>query len=119
MQPPVVRDLNSLIGTIGQSVQGQKNQIDADIIQNQQFGEAQIAGLDAKKVRAFGDIEQGSQNKGMFFSGFSPDSQARYTADTYLPALAGLQQTIAQTRSQMLQTKNQFVPGRVDSQLGN
>lgn len=104
-EAPVIRDLNGLINTIGASVNPLKQQIDADIAANQTYGDAQVAGLEAKKVRAFGDIEQGAQNKGMFFSGFSPDSQARYTADTYLPALASLQQTIAQTRSGMLKEK--------------
>jgi len=102
---PQVRDLNGLIATLTQGAQGQFNQIDSDIAANDKAGTAQVAGLDAKKTRAFGDIEQGAQNKGMFFSGFSPDSQARYTADTYLPALAQLQQTIAGTRSQLLGKK--------------
>lgn len=111
---PTVRDLNDLIATIGQSVNPMKQQIDADIAANQQYGEAQIAGLDAKKTRAFGDIEQAAQNKGMFFSGFSPDAQATYTADTYLPALASLQQTIAQTRSGLLKEKLSLDQGVFD-----
>lgn len=102
---PVVRDLNALIGTIGASVTPLKQQIDSDIAANQQYGDAQVAGLEAKKTRAFGDIEQAAQNKKMFFSGFSPDEQAKYTSDTYLPALAALQQTIAQTRSGLLKEK--------------
>lgn len=102
---PQVRDLNNLVDTLKTGAQGQFDQINADLAANDTAGAAQIAGLDAKKTRAFGDIEQGAQNKGMFFSGFSPDSQARYTADTYLPALAQLQQTIAGTRSQLLGKK--------------
>lgn len=102
---PTVRDLNGLIQTIGQSIVPLKDQIDTDIAANEKYGEAQVAGLEAKKTRAFGDIEQAAQNKGMFFSGFSPDAQATYTADTYLPALASLQQTIAQTRSGLMKEK--------------
>lgn len=102
---PQVRDLNGLISTLTQGAQGQFNQINSDIAANDAAGTAQIAGLDAKKTRAFGDITQGAQNKGMFFSGFTPDAQATYTADTYLPALAELQRTIAGTRSQLLGKK--------------
>lgn len=102
---PQVRDLNGLVDTLKAGATDQFNQINSDIAANDTAGQAQIAGLDAKKTRAFGDIEQGAQNKGMFFSGFSPDSQARYTADTYLPALASLQQTIASTRSGLLGKK--------------
>lgn len=105
---PTVRNLNDLISTIGQGVTAQKAGIDQSIIDNQTYGDAQIAGLDAKKDTAFNTIEQNAQNKGMFFSGYSPHEQALYTADTYLPALAGLQQTIAQTRSGLLQDKNKL-----------
>lgn len=105
MAAPAVRELNSLISEIGQSVQPQKALIDADIASNAQAGEAQVAGLDATKDRTFGQIEQRASDKGMLFSGFSPDAQAEYTATSYLPALAQLQAQIAQTRSQLLGKK--------------
>jgi len=105
MAAPAVRKLNSLISEIGQSVAPQKALIDADIASNAQAGEAQVAGLDATKDRTFGQIEQRASDKGMLFSGFSPDAQAEYTATSYLPALAQLQAQIAQTRSQLLGKK--------------
>lgn len=102
MAAPIVRDLNQLVSELGQSVKPQQDLITQDIAANAASGDAQIAGLGAKKDQAFGQIEQGAQNKGMFFSGFSPNEQAQYTAGTYLPALAQLQSTIASTRSQLL-----------------
>lgn len=105
---PVVENLNDLISTIGQGVAGQKAQYDQQIADNQKAGDAQVAGLEAKKTQAFEDITQQSQNKGMFFSGFSPDAQAKYTAGTYLPALAQLQATIASTRNNLLMGKNKL-----------
>lgn len=105
MATPQVRDLNKLVTTLTSGAKGQFDQINSDIAANDASGQAQIAGLDAKKNTAFKDITQQSQNKGMFFSGFSPDAQASYTSDTYLPALAQLQQTIAGTRSQLLGKK--------------
>lgn len=105
---PVVRNLNDLVATIGQGVVAQKAGIDQSIADNEKYGTAQVAGLDAKKTSAFEDITQASQNKGMFFSGFSPDQEAKYTSDTYLPALAQLQQTIATTRAGLFQQKNQL-----------
>ena len=104
--PPAVRQLQDLIGTIGQSVQPQQQLLDQQIIQNDQSGAAQVAGLDATKNKAFGQIEQGAQNKGMFFSGFTPDEQADYTATSYLPALANLQSTIASVRGNLIGQKN-------------
>lgn len=105
MQPPQVRDLQGLISELGASVAPQKQLIDQSIASNEQYGTAQQAGLNAKKVQAFQDIKQGANNRGMFFSGFSPDQEAKYTAGTYLPALAELQNTIAQTRSSLLGKK--------------
>lgn len=105
MATPNVRELNGLVQTLTQGAQGQFQQIDTDIAANDASGAAQLAGLEAKKTRAFGDIEQSAQDKGMYFSGFSPDSRARYAADTYLPAVAQLQQTIASTRAGLLGKK--------------
>ena len=99
MSAPAIRDLNALISEIGQSVAPQKQLIDADI------ANAQKAGMEARKDKAFGQIEQRASDKGMLFSGFSPDAQAEYTASTYLPALAALQEKIAATRSQLLGKK--------------
>lgn len=105
MAAPKVRNLNNLVKEIGKSVAGQKTLIDADIQANQRAGDAQIAGLQAQQQQAFGQIEQGAQNKGMLFSGFTPNEQAQYTSTTYLPALANLQATIAQTRSALMGKK--------------
>lgn len=105
MAAPAIRDLNVLVNELGQSVKGQKALIDADIASNAQAGQAQIEGLQAQQQQAFGQIEQAASDKGMFFSGFSPDQQAQYTSTTYLPALANLQATIAQTRSALMGKK--------------
>lgn len=105
MAAPTVRNLNKLVTEIGKSIQPQQKLLDEQIVSNATAGKAQEAGLEAKKVQEFENIEQGAQNKGMYFSGFSPDEQAKYTSGTYLPALAQLQQTIAQTRSELLGKK--------------
>lgn len=105
MAAPVVRDLQSLISEIGQSIQPQNQLLDQSIVANDNAGVAQEAGLGAKQTQAFKGIEQGAQNKGMFFSGFSPDQQAQYTSTTYLPALAELQRTIAGARAGLLGKK--------------
>lgn len=103
--PPQVRELNDLIQTLQVGVQPQKALLDADILATETAGKAQEAGLAATAQKEYGNIEQRAQNKGMFFSGFSPDQQAEYNSTTYLPALAQLQATIAGTRSQLLGKK--------------
>ena len=102
MAAPQVRDLQSLIDQYSASFNPQKQLIEQDLTGLDNAGVAQEQGLQAKQKTAFGQIEQRAQDKGMFFSGFSPDAQATYTADTYLPALAQLQATIAQGRSSLL-----------------
>lgn len=105
MPPNQVRELQALIAEQQQAIAPQKQLIDADIAANATAGVAQEAGLGAVKDREFRNIGQRSQNKGMFFSGFSPDAEAEYTAGSYLPALAQLQATIASTRSSLLGKK--------------
>ena len=111
---PNVRDLQSLIAEQQAGLKPQLGLIDQDIQANDNSGQAQIAGLGAQQQQAFGQIEQGAQNKGMFFSGFSPDQQAKYTGSTYLPALAQLQATIAGTRSNLLGKKADVNKGAFD-----
>jgi len=103
--PPAVRELQSLIAEYGKAYDPQRALIDADIAANTNAGAAQEQGLEAKKNTAFKQIDQKSQNRGMYFSGASPDEQYEYTAGTYLPALAQLQATIASTRSALLGKK--------------
>ncbi len=102
---PQVRELNTLIAQQNESLKPQFGLIDEGIAANEASGAAQKAGLDATQVKAFKGIEQAAQNKKMFFSGFSPNEQAEYTASTYLPAVAALQQTIASARGQLLGDK--------------
>lgn len=105
MAAPVVQDLQALIAELGQSITPQKALIDQSIEANTNAGAAQEQGLGAQRDTAFKQIDQGAQNKGMYFSGASPDEQYKYTAGTYLPALANLQATIASTRAGLLGKK--------------
>lgn len=106
MPPQVqVRELQSLIAEQNAALTPQYDLINNDIAANDRAGTAQEAGLEAKKNRAFKQIGQASQDRGMFFSGFTPNEEAEYNAGTYLPQLAQLQATIASTRSNLLGKK--------------
>ncbi len=96
---PAVRSLEDTISTLNQGIAPQQANLQAQIDANAQAGQAQVAGLDAKKTQAFTrDIPAQAQKQGVFFSGFTPEEQAQYTANTYLPALAQLEQQIAGNR---------------------
>lgn len=112
---PGVRDLQALIAEQTAALQPQFGLIDADITSNTNAGAAQEQGLTATKDKTFKQIGQASQNKGMFFSGFTPNEEADYTASTYLPALAQLQATIAQTRSNLLGKKAELGKSAFDT----
>lgn len=52
--------------------------------------EANLSALEQAKLNAFRDIGTTARSRGMQFSGFSPEQEARYTGATYLPAVANL-----------------------------
>lgn len=51
------------------------------------------AGLQARQTDAFGEILGGARNRGLGFSGIPLGEQAKYTASTYMPALANLRRS--------------------------
>lgn len=105
---PPVRELNALVNEIGQAYQPQYQALDKDIAFNEQSGVAATAGIEAKAQQAWSGIEQSAQNKGMFFSGVPMSERANYNATVYTPELARLNQTIAQTRNQLLGRKAEY-----------
>lgn len=111
MAAPAVQNLQDIIASINAAQAPQNQAIDQSIASNDQSGSAQVAGLDAAKTNAFSQIDQGASNKGMLFSGFTPDAEAKYTGSTYLPALARLQSTIAATRTSLLGKKADLAAG--------
>lgn len=105
MAAPAVQDLNDLINQYKTTLAPQQAIIDQSIAANDASGQQQVQGLDAQKTTAFKGITQAANDRGGYFSGFSPNEEATYTAGTYLPALASLQGTIASTRASLLGKK--------------
>lgn len=102
---PTVQSLNDIIGQITAAQAPEQATIDSNISANDQSGNAQVAGLNQAQTNAFGQINQNASDKGLYFSGYTPQSEATYTGSTYLPALAKLQNTIATTRNTLLGQK--------------
>lgn len=103
--PPVVANLSDLIGQYTTAQAPQQAALDDESQQNDQSGTAQVAGLNSAKDAAFGGITQNASNRGEYFSGFTPDAEAKYTGSTYLPALAKVQSAIAGVRDTILGKK--------------
>lgn len=99
MQPRTLDQVNASLANIYdpqvQSVQQEKDSIPGQVQSEEQ-------GLQAKQNTAFGDILDGARARGLGFSGIPLGEQAKYTANTYLPALANLH-TAAQQHVATLQ----------------
>ncbi len=89
---PTVQTLDQILAGYQPAYAGQKNVYNQMMTQNKANAEQKKQGLFAQQKEAFSGIEQTAANKGMLFSGFSPDQQARYTSTKFLPAMAGLEQ---------------------------
>lgn len=74
----------------------------------EQQAAANRAPLEQARSNAFRDITGTAQQRGMLFSGFTPEEQARYTGTKYLPALAGVEQTLQQRKMNLEQQLNQL-----------
>lgn len=105
MPAPVVHTLEDTIAKIKAAQQPQYDYLDSLVAQNETSGTAQVQGIDAAKTGAFGQIAQAATNKGMTFSGFTPNEQASYLGSTYLPQLAKLQEAITGTRKSLFGKK--------------
>ncbi len=114
MAAPQVRELQSLIAEQRQAFAPQQQVIDEQIQANEVSGQAQLQGLDVQKKAEFGSIEQAASDRGMFFSGFSPDEQAKYLGGSYLPKVAELQGVIAQGRANLMGKKADFETAAFD-----
>lgn len=84
----------------------QVNSVNSQIAQLQPLQNAQQKGLDQAKINAFRDITNTANQRGMLFSGFSPDQQAQYVGTKYLPAVANLKQSFLNQRTTLLDKIN-------------
>lgn len=62
---------------------------------------AQKSALEQARVNAFRDITSQAQGRGVYFSGFRPSEEARYTGERFLPALAELEGQSMQARTSL------------------
>ena len=96
--------LTELSGTYDpqvQSIQNQQAQLPGQI-------QAQEQGLQAKQTEAFDSIQAGAQQRGIGFSGVPLGEQSKYTASSYLPALANLRTAGTQQATSLQDAINQI-----------
>lgn len=102
---PAVQNLQDIVSQYTAAQAPQSQAIDNQITANDNSGATATQGINAAENTAFQGIDQKANDSGMYFSGFRPDQQAAYVGSTYLPALANLQKSIADTRNTLLGQK--------------
>lgn len=88
----ILRELDASYSPQRQSIQTRMDALPAQ-------ADAEISGLKATQENAFGDILSGARSRGLGFSGIPLGEQAKYTASTFLPAVARVR--TAQNESRM------------------
>lgn len=97
MNPPTVRTLDNLVSETNSIYDPQRQNYQNQIAtSNTRLGDSERY-LGQQQQNAFGDISQAAASRGALFSGFTPDQQAKYTSEKYLPALANLRAANEQT----------------------
>lgn len=91
-----------------------QQQIDALPAQEQ----AQEQGLQGQQTQAFNDITNGARDKGIGFSGIPLSEQAKYTAGTFLPAVANLKTSVNNQKTSLLGSLNDSSQDQLKTALG-
>ena len=97
----ILTELNSVYNPQRSSANNLYSQNMAAVDPQQQ---ADLTGLEAAKKDSFGQIETGANRRGMFYSGVPVAEQSKYVGQSYLPAVANLQNRYAQIRGNLRQS---------------
>ena len=94
----MARALSQIISELDAVYAPQKNLYNQQISGLDPAMAAENKGLDAQKQDSFQQITTGANRRGLLFSGIPLEEQARYTGQSYLPAVANLRAKYAQQR---------------------
>lgn len=102
----MAQDISSILQELDAGYNPQRQAINDQIAQLQPQADAQVQGLKAQQSNAFNDITNGARDRGMGFSGIPIDEQAKYTAGTFLPAVAQVQQSLNTSKNSLVDALN-------------
>jgi len=80
--------------------------------------DAQIQGLQGQQSQAFNDITNGARDRGIGFSGIPLSEQAKYTAGTFLPAVANVRASQNSQKTSLLDALNNIGIDQQKTALG-
>lgn len=102
----MARSLDAIVQELDASYNPSRQLINSRIDAIPGQGDAEIAGLKATQDQAFGDIVNGARDRGVAFGGIPLAEQAKYTAGTFLPAVAKVRQSQNDTKTSLLDALN-------------
>ncbi len=102
----MAQSLDQIITELDAAYNPSRQTINARINGLQGAQDADIAGLEATKTNAFDDITADARSRGMGFSGIPLQEQAKYTASSFLPAVAKVKQSYNDGRNSLVDALN-------------
>jgi hypothetical protein len=102
----MAQTLDQIIGELDAAYNPSRQAINDRINGIQGAENADLAGLDAQKNDAFGQITNEARSRGMGFSGIPLQEQAKYTASSFLPAVAKVKQSHNEYRNSLSDALN-------------
>ena len=118
MQPPQVQSIEEIMKMYDPLYAARRNDINTQIQQAPQYEQAALSQADALKNQAFGQITQGAQNKGLFFSGIPLAEQAGYLATQYAPKVLGVKQDTMKQQGLLRSTLSELAGEQSKMALG-
>lgn len=89
----MAQNIDDIIKELDAGYNPQRQSINNRLAQLPGQAEAEIGGLKAQQETSFNDITDGARSRGMGFSGIPIAEQAKYTANSFLPAVARVRQS--------------------------
>lgn len=104
MAAPAVRKLSDILKSLDSTYAPQSKLVQEQIASLTPYYAAQQQGLEATQKQSFADIANQAQSRGVLYSGVPIAEQSQYTAQKFLPAMAGLKQEESQGRLSLMQS---------------
>lgn len=102
----MAQNIDDIIKELDAGYNPQRESINKRLSQLPGQAEAEIGGLKAQQETSFNDITDGARQRGIGFSGIPLAEQAKYTANSFLPAVARVRQSQNDASSSLTEALN-------------
>lgn len=102
----MAQNIDDIIKELDAGYNPQRQSINNRLAQLPGQAEAEIGGLRAQQETSFNEITDGARSRGIGFSGIPISEQAKYTANSFLPAVARVRQSQNEVTSSLTEALN-------------